>query len=214
MAPKKDTVFPDAGTGELRPRHSTAGFHPGRHRHRGRRPHRGGPGLVATTGPRYFGFVIGGAVASATAADLLATGWDQPAYNAVSAPAAAVVEEVSGEWLKELLGIPATASFGFVTGAQAANTVGLAAARHSVLARGRLRRRARWSYRRAASAGDRQCRAPRDRRPLVAASRFRNALCRGSRSRRTMARSTLPGSATCSLRLRRHRPSSFCSPAT
>ena len=91
------------------------------------------PGLVATTGPRYFGFVIGGALASATAADLLATGWDQPAYNAVSAPAAAVVEEVSGEWLKELLGIPASASFGFVTGAQAANTVGLAAARHHVL---------------------------------------------------------------------------------
>ena len=90
-------------------------------------------GLVATTGPRYFGFVIGGALASATAADLLATGWDQPAYNALSAPAAAVVEEVSGEWLKELLGIPATASFGFVTGAQAANTVGLAAARHWVL---------------------------------------------------------------------------------
>jgi hypothetical protein len=48
------------------------------------------PGLVATTGPRYFGFVIGGALPSATAADLLATGWDQPAYNAVSAPAAAV----------------------------------------------------------------------------------------------------------------------------
>jgi len=82
------------------------------------------PGLVATTGPRYFGFVIGGALASATAADLLATGWDQPAYNAVSAPAAAVVEEVSGGWLKELLGLPPAASFGFVTGAQAANTVG------------------------------------------------------------------------------------------
>ncbi|MCU1452855.1 MAG: pyridoxal-dependent decarboxylase [Acidimicrobiales bacterium] len=92
-----------------------------------------GPGLVATTGPRYFGFVIGGALNAATAADLLTTGWDQPAYNAVSAPAAAVVEEVSGAWLKELLGLPAAASFGFVTGAQAANTVGLAAARHYVL---------------------------------------------------------------------------------
>ena len=65
------------------------------------------PGLVATTGPRYFGFVIGGSLASATAADLLATGWDQPAYNALSAPAAAVVEEVAGGWLKELLGLPA-----------------------------------------------------------------------------------------------------------
>jgi glutamate/tyrosine decarboxylase-like PLP-dependent enzyme len=91
------------------------------------------PGLVATTGPRYFGFVIGGALDSATAADVLATGWDQPAYNAVSAPAAAVVEEVSGDWLKQLLGLPERASFGFVTGAQAANTVGLAAARHHVL---------------------------------------------------------------------------------
>lgn len=91
------------------------------------------PGLVATTGPRYFGFVIGGALDSATAADLLATGWDQPAYNAVSAPAAAVAEEAAGAWLKQLLGLPAAASFGFVTGAQAANTVGLAAARHHVL---------------------------------------------------------------------------------
>jgi glutamate/tyrosine decarboxylase-like PLP-dependent enzyme len=91
------------------------------------------PGLVATTGPRYFGFVIGGALDSATAADLLAVGWDQPAYNAVSAPAAAVAEEAAGEWLKQLLGLPGSASFGFVTGAQAANTVGLAAARHHVL---------------------------------------------------------------------------------
>jgi glutamate/tyrosine decarboxylase-like PLP-dependent enzyme len=92
-----------------------------------------GPGLVATTGPRYFGFVIGGALDSATAAELLTTGWDQPAYNALSAPAAAVAEEASGAWLKELLGIPESASFGFVTGAQGANTVGLAAARHQVL---------------------------------------------------------------------------------
>ncbi len=92
-----------------------------------------GPGLVATTGPRYFGFVIGGSLSSATAADLLAVGWDQPAYNGLSAPAAAVAEEASGAWLKELLGLPAHASFGFVTGGQAANTVGLAAARHEVL---------------------------------------------------------------------------------
>src|SRR3954471_20253303 len=92
------------------------------------------PGLVGTTGPRFFGLVIGGALDSATAADMLAVAWDQPAFNAVTSPAAAVVEEVAGGWLKELLGIPATASVGFVTGAQAANTVGLAAARHRVLA--------------------------------------------------------------------------------
>jgi glutamate/tyrosine decarboxylase-like PLP-dependent enzyme len=91
-------------------------------------------GLVATAGPRFFGFVIGGALASATAADMLATGWDQCAFNSVLAPAASAAEESAGEWLKDLLGIPASASVGFVTGAQAANTVGLAAARHHVLA--------------------------------------------------------------------------------
>jgi glutamate/tyrosine decarboxylase-like PLP-dependent enzyme len=92
------------------------------------------PALVASTGPRYFGFVVGGALDSATAADVLTTGWDQPAFNAVTSPAAAVVEDVAGGWLKELLGLPASASFGFVTGGQAANTVSLAAARHHVLA--------------------------------------------------------------------------------
>jgi glutamate/tyrosine decarboxylase-like PLP-dependent enzyme len=92
------------------------------------------PGLVATTGPRYFGFVVGGALDAATAADMLAVGWDQPAFNAVTSPAAAVVEEVAGAWLADLLGLPATASVGFVTGAQGANTVCLAAARHRVLA--------------------------------------------------------------------------------
>ncbi len=92
------------------------------------------PALVATTGPRYFGFVVGGALDAATAADMLATGWDQPAFNPFTSPAAAVVEDVAGGWLKELLGLPAGASFGFVTGAQGANTVSLAAARHQVLA--------------------------------------------------------------------------------
>jgi glutamate/tyrosine decarboxylase-like PLP-dependent enzyme len=92
------------------------------------------PALVATTGPRYFGFVIGGALDAATAADVLTTGWDQCAFNATNAPAAAVVEDIAGGWLKELLRLPAAASFGFVTGAQGANTVALAAARHHVLA--------------------------------------------------------------------------------
>jgi glutamate/tyrosine decarboxylase-like PLP-dependent enzyme len=93
------------------------------------------PALVGSTGPRYFGFVTGGALDAATAADVLTTGWDQNAFNAVSSPAAALVEDVAGGWLKELLGLPSAASFGFVTGGQAANTVGLAAARHHVLAR-------------------------------------------------------------------------------
>jgi glutamate/tyrosine decarboxylase-like PLP-dependent enzyme len=92
------------------------------------------PALVATAGPRYFGFVVGGALDSATEADILATGWDQMAFNAVSSPAAAAVEAVVAEWIRDLLGLPADASFGITTGAQGANTVALAAARHRVLA--------------------------------------------------------------------------------
>ncbi|MEU0155294.1 pyridoxal phosphate-dependent decarboxylase family protein [Micromonospora fulviviridis] len=92
------------------------------------------PGLVASAGPRYFGFVVGGALPAATAADILAAGWDQLAFNAVTSPAAIAAEAAAGGWLKELLGVPASASVGFVTGAQAANTAGLAAARHQVLA--------------------------------------------------------------------------------
>jgi glutamate/tyrosine decarboxylase-like PLP-dependent enzyme len=92
------------------------------------------PGLVATAGPRYFGFVVGGSLDSATQADLLATGWDQMAFNAVSSPAAAAAETVVAGWIKDLLGLPADASFGITTGAQGANTVALAAARHRVLA--------------------------------------------------------------------------------
>jgi glutamate/tyrosine decarboxylase-like PLP-dependent enzyme len=65
---------------------------------------------------------------------MLAAGWDQCAFNGVLSPAAAAAEDVAGGWLKDLLGIPQTASVGFVTGAQAANTVGLACARHHVLA--------------------------------------------------------------------------------
>jgi glutamate/tyrosine decarboxylase-like PLP-dependent enzyme len=92
-------------------------------------------GLMASAGPRFFGFVIGGALPAATAADVLAAGWDQCAFNATLSPAAVAAEEAAGTWLKDLMGIPAGASVGFVTGAQAANTVGLAAARHHVLAR-------------------------------------------------------------------------------
>jgi glutamate/tyrosine decarboxylase-like PLP-dependent enzyme len=93
------------------------------------------PGLMTTSGPRYFGFVIGGSLDPALVADLLAVGWDQNGFNAAVSPAAVAFEDVAGAWLKELLHIPATASVGFVTGGQAANTVGLAAARWHVLSR-------------------------------------------------------------------------------
>jgi glutamate/tyrosine decarboxylase-like PLP-dependent enzyme len=93
------------------------------------------PGLVGTVGPRYFGFVIGGSLEAATAADIVAAGWDQCAFNAALSPAAMAAEQAAGTWLKELLGLPAAASVGFVTGGQEANTVGLATARHHVLER-------------------------------------------------------------------------------
>jgi glutamate/tyrosine decarboxylase-like PLP-dependent enzyme len=93
------------------------------------------PGLVASPGPRYFGFVTGGALPAALAADWLASAFDQNSFSAVSSPAAAVVEEVSCGWLLELLGLPAESGAGLTTGAQMANVTGLAAARHALLAR-------------------------------------------------------------------------------
>jgi len=89
--------------------------------------------LVGTVGPRYFGFVIGGSTPAAAAADLLAVGWDQNAFNPLMSPAAEAAERAAGGWVLDLLGLPAGASVGFVTGAQAANTVGIACGRHQVL---------------------------------------------------------------------------------
>jgi glutamate/tyrosine decarboxylase-like PLP-dependent enzyme len=93
------------------------------------------PGLVATAGPRYFGFVIGGSLPAAVAADWLTSAWDQNAGLYATSPAASVVEDVAAGWLLDLLGLPQDAGVGFVTGAQMANFVGLAAGRHAVLDR-------------------------------------------------------------------------------
>ena len=92
------------------------------------------PGVVAIPGGRYFGFVTGGSVPAALAADWLTSLWDQNAFVSVAGPAAAVVEEVAGEWLRQLLGLPDGVSVGFVTGCQMANVTGLAAGRGHVLA--------------------------------------------------------------------------------
>ena len=93
------------------------------------------PGLVASAGPRYFGFVVGGSLPAALAADWLTSAWDQNAFSYVSSPAASVIEEIAGRWVREVLGLPADVSCGFTTGATTSNMVGLAAARHAVLAR-------------------------------------------------------------------------------
>ena len=92
------------------------------------------PGLVASAGPRYFGFVVGGALPAAVAADWLTAAWDQNGGGAITAPALAVVEAVAAGWVRELLGLPAGCGVGFVTGCQMAHVTCLAAARHAVLA--------------------------------------------------------------------------------
>jgi glutamate/tyrosine decarboxylase-like PLP-dependent enzyme len=93
----------------------------------------GSPATVASAGGRYFGFVIGGALPSALAANWLAGAWDQNAGLFVSSPIATVLEEISLRWLLDLLQLPAGSGGAFVTGATIANFTALAAARHAVL---------------------------------------------------------------------------------
>ncbi|MGQ0735552.1 MAG: pyridoxal phosphate-dependent decarboxylase family protein, partial [Acidobacteriota bacterium] len=93
------------------------------------------PGLVATAGPRYFGFVTGGSLPVAVAADWLVSAWDQNVGLHVMSPAIAALEDITAAWILDLLGLPPTASVGFVTGAHMANVTALAAARHEVLRR-------------------------------------------------------------------------------
>ena len=94
-----------------------------------------GPGLHASTGPRFHGWVIGASHPVGVAADWLTSAWGQNAGNHIASPAAAAAEAVAETWLLDILRLPSTASIGFVTGATVANFVGLAAARGEVLRR-------------------------------------------------------------------------------
>ncbi len=100
------------------------------------------PGILAIPSGRFFGWVMGGVLPAALAADWLTSTWDQNAGLLVSSPAAAGAEWVASEWLLDLLGLPANSAVGFVTGAMIANFTCLAAARHEVL------RRAGWDVER------------------------------------------------------------------
>jgi glutamate/tyrosine decarboxylase-like PLP-dependent enzyme len=91
-------------------------------------------GLLGSASGRFFAWVIGGSLPAALAADWLTSAWDQNSALYACAPAAAVVEEVAGRWLKEVLALPAAASFALVSGCQMAHATCLAAARHSLLA--------------------------------------------------------------------------------
>jgi glutamate/tyrosine decarboxylase-like PLP-dependent enzyme len=92
-------------------------------------------GIVSTAGPRYFGFVTGGSLPVAVAADWLVSSWDQNTALYVMSPAASAIEDVAAAWVLEALSLPRTASVGFATGAHMANVTALAAARHEVLRR-------------------------------------------------------------------------------
>jgi glutamate/tyrosine decarboxylase-like PLP-dependent enzyme len=92
-------------------------------------------GILGSAGGRFFGWVIGGALPAALAADWLTSAWDQNAASYACGPAAAVIEEVCGAWLKDLLGLPGHATFALTNGCQMAHVTALAAARNALLAR-------------------------------------------------------------------------------
>jgi glutamate/tyrosine decarboxylase-like PLP-dependent enzyme len=95
----------------------------------------GSPATVASTGGRYFGFVIGGALPAALAANWLAATWDQNAAMAVLSPVTTAIEVIAQRWLLDTLGLPPESGVGFVTGATMANFSALAAARRALLLR-------------------------------------------------------------------------------
>jgi len=92
------------------------------------------PATMATAGPRFFGFVIGGALPATLAASVLAAAWDQNSARSDVTPGTAAVEGVALRWVLEALRLPPDAAGGFVTGATVANFTALAAARHAALA--------------------------------------------------------------------------------
>ena len=92
-------------------------------------------GHLGSAGGRFFAWVIGGGLESSLAADWLVSTWDQNAALSACGPAVAMVEEIAGEWMKELLDLPRDSSFAFTTGCQLAHFTGLAAARHAILTR-------------------------------------------------------------------------------
>lgn len=95
----------------------------------------GSPATVASTGGRYFGFVTGGSLPAALAANWLAAAWDQNCSFRVMSPVASRLEEIASDWLCDLFALPRQTGVGFVTGATMANFSGLTAARHALLAR-------------------------------------------------------------------------------
>ena len=126
------------------------------------------PGLMANASGRFYGWVMGGALPVAIAADWLVAAWDQNAGMRDATPGVVAAEEVAARWLLGLLGLPSGSAVGFTTGATSANFTCLAAARGRVLERGRLGRRRRRAGGSAAGAGPRGRGGPRVGRPRAA----------------------------------------------
>jgi glutamate/tyrosine decarboxylase-like PLP-dependent enzyme len=95
----------------------------------------GSPATMGSAGSRFFGFVIGGSLPAALAANWLADAWDQNAGLVATSPVSAKLEMVAMRWLLDVLGLPSGSGVGFVTCATQANFAALAAARHALLAR-------------------------------------------------------------------------------
>lgn len=94
----------------------------------------GSPAAVASAGPRYFGFVHGGSLPAALAANYLAGAWDQNAFGPISSPIGTKLEQVALGWLRDVFGFPARTDGAFVSGATVANYCGVMAARHALSA--------------------------------------------------------------------------------
>ncbi len=131
-------------------------------------------GTVASAGPRYFGFVTGGSLPAALAADWLTSTWDQNAAMAVMSPAASAVEATVLGWLRELLGLPESASGGIVTGCSMANFVAVLRGAPSPALEARLGRPDSRRVRRSTSARDRRRGASRQPRHGAALRRLRD----------------------------------------
>ncbi|NVJ98605.1 MAG: aspartate aminotransferase family protein [Alphaproteobacteria bacterium] len=99
----------------------------------------GSPATVATTGHRYFGFVVGGTVPASVGANWLAGAWDQSPSSFMNSPVGTKLESVAAGWLRDILGLPDHLGVGMTTGATMANFTGLAAGRSALL------RRAGWN---------------------------------------------------------------------
>lgn len=94
----------------------------------------GSPAALTMTGPRFFGFVIGGSLPVTVASNWLTAAWDQNVVMHEVTPATATLERVAMDWLIDLFGLPAETGAAFVTGATIANFSALAAARNRVYA--------------------------------------------------------------------------------